>query len=85
MTVQAPQKVYVGDNFTVTFIVNDMAQDFHGPSFKGFSLRSGPNRGIQQSTSNINGQWSSSTQTTFSYRLLADVEGTFTVALPLVP
>lgn len=79
MTVQAPKSVYVGDNFTVTFIVNDMAQDFHGPSFKGFSLRSGPNRGIQQSTSNINGQWSSSTQTTFSYRLLADVEGTFTV------
>ena len=79
LTVQAPKSVYVGDNFTVTFIVNDMAQDFHGPSFKGFSLRSGPNRGIQQSTSNINGQWSSSTQTTFSYRLIADVEGTFTV------
>lgn len=79
MTVQAPRSVYVGDNFTVTFIVNDNAHDFRSPSFKGFSLRSGPNTGHQSSMSNINGQWSKSVQTTFSYRLLADAEGSFTV------
>ena len=79
MTVQAPRSVYVGDNFTVTFIVNDNARDFRGPTFKGFSLRSGPNIGQQRSLSNNNGQWSKSVQTTFSYRLLADAEGTFTV------
>ncbi len=79
MTVQAPKQVYVGDNFTVTFIVNDDARDFRGPNFKGFSLRSGPNAGHQRSMSNINGQWSQSVQTTFSYRLLADVEGNITV------
>ena len=79
MTVQAPRSVYVGDNFTVTFIVNDNARDFRGPSFKGFSLRSGPNTGHQSSMSNINGQWSQSVQTTFSYRLLADAEGNFPV------
>ena len=43
LTVQAPQSVYVGDNFTVRFVVNDKAKDFRGPDFKGFSLRSGPN------------------------------------------
>ena len=79
MSVQAPKQVYEGDNFTVTFIINDQASDFKGPNFKGFSLRSGPNRGSQQSISIINGQMSNSTQTTYSYRLLADVEGTFTV------
>ena len=79
MSVQAPKQVYVGDNFTVTFVVNESAGDFKGPTFKGFSLRSGPNVGHQSSMSNINGQWSQSVQTTFSYRLLADMEGTFTI------
>ena len=79
LTVQAPKQVYVGDNFNVTFVVNAQARDFKGPTFKGFSLRSGPHEGFQQSTSIINGQWSNSVQTTFSYRLLADVEGSFTI------
>lgn len=79
MSVQAPKSVYVGDNFTVTFVINDNARDFHGPTFKGFSLRSGPNTGHQSSMSNINGQWSQSVQTSFSYHLLADMEGTFTI------
>ncbi len=79
MTVQAPKSVYVGDNFTVTFVVEGEARDFKGPSFKGFSLRSGPNYGSQQYSSWNNGQISSSHKTTFSYRVLADMEGTFTV------
>ncbi len=80
MSVQAPKQVFQGDIFTVTFIINDQGSDFRGPNFKGFSLQSGPNRSSQQSISIINGQMSSSTQTTYSYRLLADVEGTFTVS-----
>ena len=79
ITVQAPQNVYVGDNFTVRFVVNDQAQDFNGPTFKGFSLRSGPNASSQTSMSFINGQTSRSVQTTFSYVVTADVEGTFTI------
>lgn len=79
ITVQAPKSVYAGDNFTVSFVVNGNARDFHGPSFKGFSTLSGPNRGFSQSSTIVNGQFSTSTQTTFSYRLLADVEGSFTV------
>ena len=80
MSVQAPKQVFQGDIFTVTFIINDQATDFRGPNFKGFSLQSGPNRSSQQSISIINGQMSNSIQTSFSYRLLADVEGTFTVS-----
>ena len=41
ITVQAPEQVYVGDNFTVRFSVNDQAKDFRGPTFKGFSSSRG--------------------------------------------
>lgn len=79
ITVQAPQTVYVGDNFTVRFVVNEQARDFIGPTFKGFSLRSGPNTSSQTSMSFINGQTTHSVQTTFSYVVTADLEGTFTI------
>ncbi len=79
MTVQAPKQVYLGDNFKVNFVINDNARDFQGPAFKGFSLRSGPNRGTQQSVTMYNGQITNSIQTTYSYTLTADVEGTFTI------
>ena len=79
MSVQAPTEVYAGDNFTVRFVVNEQAKDFRGPTFKGFSLRSGPNTSSSTSMSFVNGQMSRSVSTTFSYALTADVEGTFTV------
>lgn len=79
MTVQAPASVYEGDNFTVRFVVDERARDFKGPSFKGFSLRSGPNTSSSSSYSFVNGQATSSVQTIFSYTLTADVVGTFTV------
>ncbi|MBR4506112.1 MAG: protein BatD [Bacteroidales bacterium] len=79
ITVQAPESVYVGDNFTVRFVVNEQAKDFRGPSFKGFSLRAGPSTSSSTSMSFINGQMSKSVSTTFSYTLTADVEGTFTI------
>ena len=79
MTVHAPKSVYVGDNFTVQFSINDQAKDFRGPTFKGFSLRSGPNQSSSTSMSFINGQMSRSVNTTFSYTLTADLEGSFTV------
>lgn len=79
MTVQAPSSVYAGDNFTVRFVVDARASDFRGPSFKGFSLRSGPNTSSSSSYSFVNGQMTSSVQTVYSYTLTADVVGTFTV------
>ena len=79
ITVQAPDEVYMGDHFTVKFSVNEQAKDFHGPSFKGFSLIAGPSTSSQTSMSFINGQMSRSVSTSFSYTLMADVEGTFTV------
>ena len=79
LTIQAPDQVYVGDNFTVRFSVNEQAKDFRGPSFKGFSLISGPSTSSQTSMSFVNGQMSRSVSTSFSYNLVADIEGTFTI------
>lgn len=79
ITVQAPEEVYMGDHFTVKFTVNEQAKDFRGPSFKGFSLIAGPSTSSQTSMSFINGQMSRSVSTSFSYTLMADVDGTFTV------
>ena len=69
MTVQAPKQVYAGDNFTVRFVVDARASDFRGPSFKGFTLRSGPNTSSSSSYSFVNGQMTSSVQTVYSYTL----------------
>ena len=79
LTIQVPDQVYVGDNFTVRYTVNEQAKDFHGPSFRGFSLISGPSTSSQTSMSFINGQMSRSVSTSFSYNLVADLEGTFTI------
>ncbi len=79
LTIQAPDQVYVGDNFTVRFSVNEQAKDFRGPSFKGFSLISGPSTSSQTSMSFVNGQMTRSVSTSFSYNLVADLEGTFTI------
>lgn len=79
MTVQAPQKVYAGDNLTVRFSVNDNAKNFRGPSFQGFTVVSGPNTSTQQSMSFANGQMSRSVTTSFSYRIIANNEGTYTI------
>lgn len=79
MTVNAPQVVYVGDNFTVRFVVNDKASDFKGPTFKGFSLRYGPSQSSSTRLSIANGHTTRSIETSYTYTLTADVEGTFTV------
>lgn len=79
LTVRAPGRVEQGQRFEVRFEVNAKASDFRGPSFKGFSVLSGPNTSTQSSGSIVNGQMSKSFTQGFTYILLADVEGSFSV------
>jgi uncharacterized membrane protein len=68
--------VLVGDRLEVSFVLENVGgSNFKSPSFKGFSVLSGPNR--SQSTQWVNGVTNSST--TFSYILSADVAGKFTI------
>lgn len=79
LTVRAPGRVDLGSRFEVRYEVNARASDFRGPSFKGFSVLSGPNTSSQQSMSVINGQMSRSFTQGFTYILQADMEGNFSI------
>jgi hypothetical protein len=76
----APDVVVSGDQFRLTFTVNTQkVRDFRAPSIKGFDVLMGPTRSSQQSTQIINGNVTSSSSITFTYILMADKEGTFTI------
>lgn len=68
--------VSVGEQIQITFTLNSTSgKNFQPPSFKGFTVLAGPSRSV--STQFINGTITSSMA--FSYILLADAEGTFTI------
>lgn len=79
LRVRAPQRVALGQRFEVRYEVNDRCKDFRGPSFKGFSVLSGPNSSMQTGMTVINGQISHSVTSGFTYIIQADLEGSFEV------
>lgn len=79
LTVRAPGRVEVGRRFEVRYEINTRATDFRGPSFKGLSVLSGPMTSSQSSTTIVNGQVSHTSSYGFTYIVLADVEGSFTI------
>ena len=79
LTVRAPGRVEQGRRFEVRYEVNARAKDFVGPTFKGLTVLSGPNTSMQTGMSVINGQVSHSITCGFTYILLADMEGSFSI------
>lgn len=79
LVVHAPGQVEAGRRFEVRYEVNARGREFNGPTFKGFSVLTGPNTSSSSSMRVINGQVSSSTTTGFNYIIQADQEGTFAV------
>jgi len=78
-TVNAPQQVGAGDQFRVVFSLNDAGTSFKGPSFKGFSVLSGPSQSTSSNIQFINGAMTQSVNYSFTYILQADKEGTYQV------
>jgi hypothetical protein len=76
----APNTVGSGQQFAVTFTVNAAASNFKAPSFKGFSVLSGPNQSSSSSMQIINGKMNQSVSYSFTYYLQAGNEGNYTVA-----
>lgn len=77
---EAPDVVVSGDQFRLTFTVNTQkVKDFRMPSISGFEVLMGPSRSQQSSTQIINGKMSSSSSITYTYILMADKEGTYTI------
>lgn len=78
-TASAQRVVAQGERFRVTFTVNADAESFGGPDFKGLSVLSGPNRSNSSSISVINGNVTKEESTSFSYIVVGNNPGTFTV------
>ncbi|NDV64418.1 BatD family protein [Bacteroides sp. 224] len=80
-TASAPNTVVVGDQFRISYVVTtDKIKDFRAPaSFTGFDVLMGPTRSQQSSTQIINGKYSSSASITFTYILMANKEGNFSI------
>lgn len=76
----APDVVVSGDQFRLTFTVNTLkVRDFRAPNIQGFDVLMGPSRSQQSSTQIINGKVTSTSSITFTYILMADKEGTYTI------
>ena len=79
-TAAAPEVVVSGDQFRLTFTVNSQkVRDFRAPSIKGFEVLMGPSRSTQSSTQIINGNVTSTSTITFTYILMAEKEGIYSI------
>ncbi|NOU59190.1 BatD family protein [Marinifilum caeruleilacunae] len=78
-TAAAPRVVEVGEQFRLVYTVNEKAKDIQLPSLTGFRVLMGPSTSRNSSSQYINGKWTSATKYTYTYVLLAEKEGKFTV------
>lgn len=76
----APSAVAAGQQFRVEYSVSDNATDIRVDiADKGFDVLYGPATGSMSSTTIVNGKMTSTHTTTFTYTLLAQKEGTYTI------
>ena len=79
-TANAPEVVVSGDQFRLTYTVNSQkVRDFRAPNIQGFEVLMGPSRSSGHSTEMNNGKVTSVSFTTFTYILMADKDGTYTI------
>ena len=76
---QAPAQVIAGKPFQLTYTVNQRAKDLRAPEFTDFDYLAGPYTSQSQSTSFVNGKRTSSFTLTYTYTLMANKEGQFTL------
>lgn len=79
-TTSAPKAVAVNQQFRLKYTVNRRnVKEPRVPSIENFSVLAGPNRSEQSSTQIINGNVTSTQSVTFTYVLVAEKEGEFTI------
>lgn len=76
----APAQVIMGRPFQLTYSVNQRAKDLRAPEFTDFDYIAGPYTSQSSSTSSVNGKRTSSFNLTYTYTLIANKEGTFTIS-----
>lgn len=75
----APKQVVLGKPFQLTYTVNQRAGNIEPPEFTDFDYLAGPYTSTSQSSTFVNGKFTSSYQQQFTYTLKAQREGTFTI------
>ncbi|MDD4922737.1 MAG: BatD family protein [Bacteroidales bacterium] len=78
-TAEAPRTVVMGQNFNIVYTSNAEAKDLRIAEFNHFEILAGPSTSVMSSSSNVNGQYSSSTTYRFTYVLTPEKTGTFTI------
>ena len=76
---QAPKQVVVGKPFQYTLSVNQRSRDLRAPEFTDFDVLSGPYTSTSSSTSFVNGRRTSTFEQTYTYMLMAQRTGSFTI------
>ncbi|HCM22429.1 MAG TPA: BatD protein, partial [Porphyromonadaceae bacterium] len=75
----APAAVEAGQQFRLSYVLNKEGKDLRLPDIKGFDILFGPTVSSSFSQRIVNGKSSSESSFTYTYILMADKEGTYTI------
>ncbi|MFZ4456040.1 MAG: BatD family protein [Bacteroidales bacterium] len=78
-TTSAPNAVVKGEQFRLVYSINADARDLRAPEIPDFQILMGPSKSSYSSMQVINGSVSTEVSTSFTYILMGDKEGTFTI------
>lgn len=78
-TMEGPEAVAVGDQFRLSFTLNESGSDLQLPDLSNFDLLMGPSTSQSSSFQMINGKTTQSTSFSYIFVLRAKKEGKFTV------
>ena len=70
----------VGEQIVIQYKINEEADNFISPNFKGLKVLSGPNPSTQSSYSFVNGKSQNSSSTTYSFYIKAVKEGIYSIS-----
>lgn len=79
-TAKAPQSVVVGQQFRLVYTVNQDAKDLRVPEMPDFDVLMGPSTSSQRSVQVINGNMTATHTINYTFILMANQAGTFTIA-----
>lgn len=78
-TASAQSSAIVGQPFQLVYTVNASGKDLRLPAINGFEIIAGPYTSTSSSTQWINGKMTSSKEVRYTYTLLPQKEGTYTI------
>ncbi|MEI3420369.1 MAG: BatD family protein [Butyricimonas faecihominis] len=75
----APSVVEVGEQFRLSFVLNNKGEKLQVPTIKGFDLLAGPSLSTSSNITIINGDMKQNQEYTYTYILEGQEEGEFTI------